>query len=132
MNQDTQSIAQASTEEQFLDMVNRLAKSGEDIMAQMTPWKAHIDHMAKGMAGEAGEVVDCIKRHTVYGKDLDVNNLKEELGDTLFFMQGIMREFNWTFADLMEDNMRKLDKRYATGSYSDAQAQNRADKQDGE
>lgn len=132
MTSETQSIAQQSTEEQFKDMVNRLAKDGEAIMAQMTPWKAHIDHMAKGMAGEAGEVVDCIKRHTVYNKELDVKNLQEELGDTLFFMQGIMREFGWSFTDLMEANMRKLDKRYASGTYSDEQAQNRADKQDGE
>lgn len=127
MTQQTQSIA-PNIRDEFADMVNRLAKSGEDIMAQLTPWKAHLDHMAKGMAGEAGEVVDAIKRHTVYNKELDVENVKEELGDTLFFMQGIMREFGWTFEDLMEANMRKLGQRYASGTYSDEQAQNRADK----
>lgn len=130
MTQQVQSIAVAEhpIRKDFAEMVNRLAKSGEDIMAQLTPWKAHLDHMAKGVSGEAGEVVDAIKRHTVYNKELDVENVKEELGDLLFFMQGIMREFGWTFEDLMAANMLKLSKRYSSGNYSDEQAQNRADK----
>lgn len=111
-------------------MVSRLVKPGVDIVAAMTPDKAYLDHMAMGIAGEAGEIVDAIKRHTIYGKDIDLDNVVEELGDMEFYMEGLRQKLGLTRAYILQQNIIKLEKRYAAGKYSDVQAQTRADKVD--
>lgn len=42
-------------------------------------------HMKSGMATELGEILDPIKKHVAYGKELDVINIKEEVGDLLWY-----------------------------------------------
>lgn len=42
-------------------------------------------HMECGMLTEAGELVDQIKKHFAYGKELDVVNLQEEWGDFMWY-----------------------------------------------
>jgi NTP pyrophosphatase (non-canonical NTP hydrolase) len=44
-----------------------------------------LEHATIGMITEAGEFADAVKRHTVYGKELDVVNLIEEVGDNLWY-----------------------------------------------
>lgn len=85
--------------------------------------------MAKGVAGEAGEIVDCVKRWTVYNKELNRENLIEELGDIEFYLEGIRQRVGITREETLIHNMNKLGVRYSSGSYSDEQAQNRADKE---
>lgn len=47
--------------------------------------KKNILHMKCGMLTEAGELVDQIKKHFAYGKELDVVNLQEEWGDFMWY-----------------------------------------------
>lgn len=110
------------------DLVRALKKPGADILAQMTAEKADLDHMAMGIAGEAGELVDAIKRFTVYSKPLDRENVIEELGDLEFFMEGLRQNLGITRDETLAHNTAKLMVRYSSGSYSDQQAQGRADK----
>jgi len=42
-------------------------------------------HGAIGISGEAGELLDAVKKHVFYGKPLDVNNVKEEISDVLWY-----------------------------------------------
>lgn len=84
-------------------------------------------HMAIGVAGEGGELLDAVKKAWVYAKPLDVANVKEEAGDALFYIQGLCNIYGWTLEELIADNVAKLEKRYPTG-YTDAAAQARADK----
>ena len=88
-------------------------------------------HMAVGISGEAGELLDAIKKIWVYNKEPDWQNITEELGDLLFYIQGMANILGDSLAELMKSNMEKLKKRYPTG-YSDAAAQARADKKEGE
>lgn len=113
-------------------MVLALAKPGAEIAQTMTADKAHLLHMAVGIAGEAGELLDAIKKATIYNKDLDIDNVIEELGDLEFYMQGLRQHLQIHRDDTLEANMRKLGKRYHSGSYSDSQAQQRADKEGGQ
>lgn len=112
------------------DMVAALAKPGADIVASLTPEKAHLLHMAVGIAGEAGELLDAIKKAVVYNKPLDLENVVEELGDLEFYMEGLRQGVNVTREQTIDANIAKLGVRYA-GGYSDAAAQARADKNDG-
>lgn len=110
-------------------MVTSLAKPGEDILTTLTADRAHLTHMAMGVCGEAGELVDAIKRLTIYNKELDLDNVIEELGDLEFYMEGIRQSLGITRTTTLVTNMDKLLKRrYKTGIYSDEQAINREDK----
>lgn len=114
-------------EEQHAELVTDLLKPGADVLAQLDPTRANLIHLALGIAGEAGELVDAIKKAAIYGKQLDMENVLEELGD-LEFYQGALREATgFTRAMVLEHNITKLRKRYG-GSYSNEAAQERADK----
>jgi NTP pyrophosphatase (non-canonical NTP hydrolase) len=84
-------------------------------------------HAAVGIAGEAGEVLDAVKKTWIYGKELDRENLLEESGDLLFYIVALLTENGFTLEDAMQANIEKLKKRYPEG-YTDSAAIERADK----
>ena len=107
-------------------LVARTCKSGLDI--EMNPVSAHYVHMALGIAGEAGELVDAIKKYAIYNKSLDIENVIEELGDLEWYMQGLRSALDITREDVLQYNINKLNKRYPV-QYTDADAQARKDKE---
>lgn len=113
----------------YSDFVKRLLKRGSDIQQTITPEKLNLTHLALGVAGEAGELVDAIKKYTIYNKELDVVNVIEELGDLEFFLEGVRQAIGVTREEVIQKNADKLSIRYSSGSYSDAQAQARKDKE---
>lgn len=96
----------------------------------------HLDYMklhaALGVAGEAGELADAVKKEVIYCKPLDRKNLVEELGDLRFYIQAIMNLYSVTEQEVLQHNACKLMVRYENLEYSDAAAQARADKKAGE
>lgn len=112
----------------FEKMTIDLAKDGVQIKQEITPKQANLLHMGVGVAGEAAELLDAIKKHTIYQKPLDIENIKEELGDLLFYMSNLMQSVGLSFEEVLQHNIDKLSVRYSKGSYSNAQAQERADK----
>lgn len=56
------------------------------------PYHQHIIHMALGLAGEMGELLDALKKHLVYVKPLDTTNLTEELGDDYWYAGNLLPE----------------------------------------
>lgn len=113
----------------YAAMVAALAKPGAAIVAGLVPEKAHNIHMAIGVAGEAGELLDAVKKEAIYGKPLDRDNVVEELGDLEFYMQGLRDALGISRDEVLAANVEKLSTRYAAGKYSDAAAQARADKE---
>lgn len=115
-------------EKTHAEMVADLSKPGQDIIDSLTPEKAHALHMAVGVAGEAGELLDAIKKHVIYNKPIDRENVVEELGDLEFYMEGLRSKLGITREETLTANYEKLAlKRYKNG-YSDQAAQERADK----
>ena len=110
------------------DLVARLKKPGKLIRESLTSDKCDLWHMTTGVCTEAGELLDAIKKHVIYGKSLDLNNVIEELGDLEFYLEGIRQALNLDRSDILEDNFNKLSVRYGK-TYSDSGAINRADKQ---
>lgn len=110
------------------EMVTALVKDGAKIKEEMTGADAHLMHMAIGIAGEAGELLDAIKKQVIYRKPLDRENVLEELGDLEFYMEGIRQAVGFTREECLEANIAKLGKRYEGLTYSDQAAQDRADK----
>lgn len=113
-------------------MVAALVKPGEEIIEQTSPLHAHLNHMAMLLAGESGELVDAIKKHTIYGKDLDFVNVIEELGDIEFALEAIRKALGIHRDETLVMNIEKLMARYPNGKFSNADAQARADKESGQ
>ena len=88
-------------------------------------------HAAVGIAGEAGEILDALKKAWVYGKPLDTENILEEAGDILFYLQAMLTECGFSIPDAMAHNIDKLKKRYPEG-WSPTAAIARADKEPGQ
>ena len=109
-------------------LVASLFKPGQDIINEMDPTKARLCHVAMGLSGEAGEILDAIKKHVMYNKELDMDNIKEELGDLEFFMEAIRQILGMDREEILQANIAKLSVRYAAGKYTNEQAQARADK----
>ena len=86
------------------------------------------NHAALGVAGEAGELVDAIKKEVHYNKPPDIVNIREELGDLRFYIQAVMNLYGIEEMELLQANADKLSKRYEGLKYSDAAAIRRADK----
>jgi NTP pyrophosphatase (non-canonical NTP hydrolase) len=110
------------------EMVAALVKSGEAIRASLTAEDADLLHVTVGVAGEAGELLDAVKKSVIYRKPIDLENVIEELGDLEFYMERIRQILNITREQTIEANIAKLSVRYAGLKYSDAAAQERADK----
>lgn len=110
-------------------MVAKLRKPGKDILLSMTAQNMDLTHMAIGVSGEAGELLDAIKKVTMYNKEVDRENVIEELGDIEFYMAGLRQCLGITRVETLVANVNKLSVRYKDFKYSDKQAQDRADKQ---
>jgi len=109
-------------------MVQDLLKDPNAILNGLTP-----DQLIKfiqflGLAGEVGELIDAIKKHTMYTQSIDYNNVVEELGDIEFYLQVLRESCYITREQTLGANILKLRKRYAKG-YSDEAAKERAIRQ---
>lgn len=113
---------------QFETMVATLAKDGDEILLDMSPEQMHQVHMVLGISGEAGELLDAIKKNAIYQKPLDYENVLEEIGDIMFYLEGLMQSLGITRDQAIEANIKKLGKRYEGFKYSNEAAQARADK----
>ena len=111
----------------YAQFVQSRLKPGAQVLADLTPEKANLAHLAMLITSEAGELADAIKKHTIYGKPLDVANVREELGDILFAAQAIATATGTTLEECQRLNQEKLTVRFPNG-YSNTAAIQRADK----
>ena len=119
----------------FNGNVNEPAKNDLDVfqeealrsMRNDLPYEAICSNMCMGLAGETGETVDIFKKHIYQGKDLDINDVIEEIGDILWYIANLCNVNKITMKECMESNVEKLRKRYPNG-FSIKDALERADK----
>lgn len=81
-------------------------------------------HSVLGLCTESGELVDSIKKHIFYNKDLDLVNVEEELGDIMWYFAVACNVLGFNLSDIMEKNIKKLEKRYGK-KFSEEKANNR-------
>ena len=95
--------------------------------AKPLSFEENLRHVVYGLAGEAGEFSDCVKKHDIYGQDLDTKNALEELGDVLWYValgaETLGVDLEWIATCCIE----KLKARYPD-KYSDELAKIRLDK----
>jgi NTP pyrophosphatase (non-canonical NTP hydrolase) len=79
------------------------------------PTQHAITYPALGLAGEAGEVANKVKKIIRDGK-LDKASLKAEIGDCLWYIAALCRDLNVDLGDVAKANLEKLQDRKARGT----------------
>ena len=69
-------------------------------------------HAAMGLATEASEFLDVLKKHIFYGREIDFVNLAEELGDSEWYGAIATDALGVEMLDLMVTNIKKLKARF--------------------
>jgi NTP pyrophosphatase (non-canonical NTP hydrolase) len=84
-------------------------------------------HAGAGLAFEAGEVGDHMKKHWVYDRPLPRDEVIEEMGDTCHYFVMLLIKMNVSLSEVIEGNVEKLSARYPNG-FTKHDAIARADK----
>ncbi len=71
--------------------------------------------LALGVAGEAGEVCDVVKKHYGQGHPLDRDEVINELGDVLWYVTALAARLGYPLAEVAARNTAKLRARYPNG-----------------
>jgi NTP pyrophosphatase (non-canonical NTP hydrolase) len=82
------------------------------IKARLTDRNLRLLHSAMGVATEAGELLDAIKKALFYGKELDTVNFSEEMFDVMWYLAIGVHELRTSFEEGMDVNIAKLKARY--------------------
>jgi len=76
---------------------------------------------ALGLAGEAGETAEIVKKVAFHGHELDEELLKKELGDVMWYIAFLCQFFGFTMEEVAQRNIDKLLARYPLGfNYADS------------
>ena len=74
---------------------------------------------AMGLAGEAGECTDIIKKHLFHDHELDREHLAKELGDVAWYIAVGAEVIGYDLETVLQMNVDKLRARYPTGFSTD-------------
>ncbi len=66
-----------------------------------------LTHAGMGLVTEAAEFIDVLKKYSMYGKEIDIHNLAEELGDCQWYLAVAID----TLANLMGITANELDEK---------------------
>jgi NTP pyrophosphatase (non-canonical NTP hydrolase) len=69
-------------------------------------------HMSIGIVTEAGEIADVFKKHIAYGKEIDWVNVKEEIGDVMWYIANFCNINGWDLREILDTNIKKLEARF--------------------
>lgn len=71
-----------------------------------------------GIAGEAGDVAGCIKKVYCQGTESQIPGIRENLGDTMWYIGAIADFYGWDLGEILQENVDKLAKRYPKGHFT--------------
>lgn len=74
-----------------------------------------LTNFALGIAGEAGEVADIVKKYVYHGHTLDREELINELGDVLWYVSQLAAWMDIELEEVAHKNIEKLLARYPNG-----------------
>lgn len=68
-----------------------------------------------GEAGETGEVAEKLKKAIREDDETYIEEMRAEVGDTLWYLSQVCEEFDWELENIAEDNLAKLSDRRERG-----------------
>ena len=122
--------------EHFVDSVTSDASkdflSLSDRLVELDQKGANIERLmtaSVGMSAEAGEFTEIVKKMVFQGKPYNEDNREHliiELGDILWYVAQATQALGVSFNDVIETNVKKLEKRYPSGEFDVFLSENRA------
>ncbi|MDQ3802516.1 MAG: nucleoside triphosphate pyrophosphohydrolase family protein [Acidobacteriota bacterium] len=82
---------------------------------RITDKEVMISWNAIGLAGEAGEVAEVVKKAIYHQQGIDMEKMKKELGDVLWYVAALCSHLDISLEDVMRHNVEKLRARYPEG-----------------
>jgi NTP pyrophosphatase (non-canonical NTP hydrolase) len=92
--------------------INQYQNKAVRTMASLSNNMDNQIHMLLGISTELGEIQDVFKKHIAYGKNLDLVNIKEEVGDLMWYVANFCTLNGWDLREILETNIKKLEFRY--------------------
>ena len=71
-----------------------------------------------GLAGEAGECADLVKKTMFHGAEFDRDKYIKELSDICWYLAFSANMLDMSIEDIVKKNIEKLDARYKTGKFT--------------
>ena len=108
----------------FVDLADRLG--------ELDRQGANIERLTTagvGLAAESGEFLEIVKKMVFQGKPWDEHNREHliiELGDVMWYVAQACMALDISFDEVIEGNIKKLEKRYPGGSFNIGDSENRA------
>ena len=123
--------------EEFVDAVTSDASKDfvalADRMVELDQKGANIERLLTagvGINAEGGEFLEIIKKMVFQGKPWNDDNREHliiELGDLLWYVAQATQALGVSFEEVIETNVKKLEKRYPGGSFDIYYSENRAE-----
>ena len=105
------------TLDEYQNLASRTAGAGGDGQRRLVI-------AALGLAGEAGEFANMVKKLTAHGHDITPEILADELGDVMWYVAEAATAIGIHLGDIANTNVDKLRKRYPEG-FSEERSINR-------
>ncbi len=102
--------------------IYRLQELGGDVAIQ------RLLTAAVGISAEGGEFMEIVKKMIFQGKPANADNLehlKIELGDVMWYVAQACMALEIDMDDVLDTNIKKLEKRYEDGHFSEYYSENR-------
>jgi NTP pyrophosphatase (non-canonical NTP hydrolase) len=84
-------------------------------MKTKKPWdekNLELAYYGLGLAGEAGEVTEIIKKHLSGIKEINSDHMKREIGDVLWYIAAMTDYFGFDLNEIAQINIDKLTARH--------------------
>lgn len=108
--------------DEYQRLTLRTARNGE------RPQSEALNEWTLGLIGETCELVEHIKKVNFHGHGLDVGLIREEAGDTLWYLAVLANEVGLSLSEIAEFNIGKTRERYP-GGFSEHASRNRKEYQ---
>ena len=108
----------------FVDLSDRLVELNRE--------GANIERLTTsgvGLAAESGEFLEIVKKMVFQGKPWNSDNREHliiELGDVMWYVAQACMALDISFEEVLERNVKKLEKRYPGGHFDISDSENRA------
>ena len=122
--------------EEFVDAVTSDSSKDfvalADRMGELDRQGANIERLltaAVGISAEGGEFTEIVKKMVFQGKPWNEDNREHliiELGDVMWYVAQACMALDISFDEVIEGNVKKLEKRYPGGSFNIGHSENRA------
>jgi len=103
----------------FAEYIEEASRTDADLGGDMDDM-----HHIVGILTELGELADPFKKWIAYRKEKDLVNVKEELGDMMWYIGCLCKKYDFDMEEILDKNIAKLRARYPE-KFDTEKAQNR-------